>query len=334
MARRLRSVKLDEISFVGKGDNPEAHVLLLKMKKDPTEVSISKCPKVYDNDESKEELLIKWFNNSKIFKEDEALSFNEILQDRSLRDKIWDLVWMLEESLGSIIRDSSLADKTGMIQESIDQFKGAVTEIAKGETNMDVKLKKEMDDKIAKLEEEKAQLVKEKEALEKACSEKDKALEEAKTKVVAKEKEEEDIYKGLPEAVVKEIESNRARIAKMEDDNLTREYVGKAAEVSLVGKSDEIGDILKSIAKSAPAMADKVLDIFKTCQARLKEGGLLKEFGKEDNSGSETSAYEKIVAKAAELRKSNPALSEAQAFTKVYDADSALREQYNKERQA
>ena len=244
MARRLRSVKLDEISFVGKGDNPEAHVLLLKVKQDQPEVDIDK----------------------------------------------------------------------------------------KGDLSMDEKLKKELEDKIAALEKEKADLIVEKETLEKACSEKDKALDEAKAKGVKKGKEEEDIYKGLPEAVVKEIESNRARIAKMEDDNLTREYVSKAAEVTLIGKADDLGDMLKTIAKTDSAMADKVLAVFKTAQARIKEGGLLEEVGKESGTGSATTAYDKIIAKAAELRKATPALTEAQAFTKVYDSDADLREQYLKER--
>lgn len=329
MARRLRSVKLDEISFVGKGDNPEAHVLLLKVKKDPTEASISACPKIYKDDNGKVELLTKWFKNSKVFKEDEAATFNELIQDRNLRDKVWDLVWTLEESLGSIIRDSSVADRTAMIQQSIDQFKTAVTDIAKGDSSMDAKLKKELEDKIAALEKEKADLILEKETLEKACSEKDKALDEAKAKGV---KKEEDIYKGLPEAVLKEMEDNRARIAKMEDDNITREYVAKAAEVTLVGKADEIGDMLKTVAKIDAALADKILTVFKTAQARIKEGNLLKEVGKETGGDSGTSAYDKIIAKAAELRKATPALTEAQAFTKVYDSDADLREQYLKER--
>lgn len=336
MARRLRSVKLDEISFVGKGDNPEAHVLLLKMKTEPNELSISKQPKDLKNDVQKTELLKTWFENTPIFKSDDvAVTFDELIQDRNLRDKIWDLVWTLEESLGSIVRDQNLSDKTGMIQQTIDQFKTAVTDITKGDSNMNEKLKKELEDKIAALEKQVADLTKEKEDVEKAADAKAKELEmkleEAKAKGVKKE-EGEDIYKGLPEAVVKEIESNRERIAKMEDDNLTREYVSKAAEVTLVGKADELGDMLKAVAKTDPTMADKILTVFKTAQARIKEGGLLGEVGKEDSSNAGATAYDKIVAKAAELRKATPALTEAQAFTKVYDSDSDLRTAYLKER--
>jgi len=337
MTRRLRSVKLDEISFVGKGDNPEAHVLLLKVKKDPTESSISACPKIYKDDNGKIELLSKWFENSKVFKEDEAITFNELIQDRNFRDQMWNLVWILEESLGSIIRDSSIADKTAMIQQNIDQFKTAVTDIVKGDLNMDAKLKKELEDKIAALEKEKADLVQEKVDFEKAADAKAKELEMKLEKAKAegmKKEEGEDIYKGLPEAVVKEIESNRARIAKMEDDNLTREYVSKAAEVTLVGKADELGDMLKAVAKTDSTMADKILTVFKTAHARIKEGNLLGEVGKEDSSNAGATAYDKIVAKAVELRKVTPALTEAQAFTKVYDSDSDLRELYLKERKS
>lgn len=247
MARRLRSVKLDEISFVGKGDNPEAHVLLLKMKQDKTDV-----------------------NND-----------------------------------------------------------------TKGDSNMDEKLKKELEDKITAFEKEKADLIQEKADFEKAADAKAKELEmkleEEKAKGVKKEADE-DVYKGLPEAIVKEIQSNRERIAKMEDESITREYVAKAAEVGLVGKADELGDMLKTVAKTDATLADKILDVFKTAQARIKESGLLGEIGKEDHSSTGATAYDKIVAKAVELRKSNPALTDAQAFTKVYDSDSDLRVAYLKER--
>jgi hypothetical protein len=205
----------------------------------------------------------------------------------------------------------------------------------KGDSNMDEKLKKELEDKITALEKEKADLIQEKADFEKAADAKAKELEmkleEEKAKGVKKEADE-DVYKGLPEAIVKEIQSNRERIAKMEDESITREYVAKAAEVGLVGKADELGDMLKTVAKTDATLADKILDVFKTAQARIKESGLLGEIGKEDHSATGATAYDKIVAKAVELRKSNPALTDAQAFTKVYDSDSDLRVAYLKER--
>jgi hypothetical protein len=90
---------------------------------------------------------------------------------------------------------------------------------------------------------------------------------------------------------------------------------------------------LKTIAKHDPKAAGQVLDLFKTANARISEGDLLKEKGDNTNTGSAT-AYDKLVAKAADLRKSNPALSDAQAFTKAYDTEHDLRAQYEDERKA
>lgn len=239
MARKLRSVKLDEISFVGKGDNPEAHVLLLKIK-----------PEDESNDKGENK--------------------------------------MTPEEIAA--------------------------------------LKKAKEDSDAAV----ATLTKEVETL-KACAADDKKKMEELAAAKLKKEEETDVLKGLPEAIVKEIQDNRERISKMEDEASTREYVAKAAEVTLIGKADEVGDILKSIAKHSTDLAGKVFDLFKTASARIKEGDLLKEIGKNTDSGS-ASAYDKIVAKAAELRKSHPELTEAKAFTKVYDEDTDLRAAYLKER--
>lgn len=240
MARKLRSVKLDEISFVGKGDNPEAHVLLLKIKpEDDT-------------------------NNGK--------------------------------------------GENEMTPEEI------------------VALQKAKDDAEATV----ATLTSENETL-KACAAEDKKKLEALKAEKFKKEDETDIYKGLPEAIVKKLKDDEARITKMEDENLTREYVAKAAEVTLIGKADEIGDLLKTIAKFSTTTATKVFDLFKTAAARIQEGDLLKEVGKNTDKGSST-ACDKIVAKATELRKSHPELSDAQAFTKVYDEDSELRAEYMNER--
>ena len=338
MARKLRSVKLDEISFVGKGDNPHAHVLLLKMK---PEDSIIALGKEYKETEDHNKVLKSWLESNQVKKDDgEALTFAELAADRELRDKIWSMCYMLEDSLGSIVRDESCTDKAAKIQQSIEEFKTAVTAITKGENKMTPeeitalkKAKEDSDTKVAELTKANEELI----AKAAKCPECGATLPESGT--CAKgcggkkevKKEETDIFKGLPESIVKEIKENRDRISKMEDEASTREYVAKAAEVTLIGKADEIGDLLKTIAKHDAKSAEKVLDLFKTASARIKEGDLLKEVGKSTDSGT-VSAYDKIVAKAAELRKSHPELTEAKAFTKVYDEDTELRAAYLKER--
>lgn len=332
--RKLTDVVLNEISFVGKGDNPEAHVLLLKMKKSG---GLKNYPKIMKDEKIQSETLLKWLQDNKtLIGKDEncAETFNEIIQDRDLRERVWELCWTLEDSLGSIMRDDTVTDKTAMISQSIDQFKAAITAITKGDIMTEEEiaaLKKAKEEVEAALKEEQnkgAALAKELDVLKAAPA----AGETCKTcgqKMPVKK--EDEIEKGLPESIRKELEDNRARITKMEEDNLTREYVGKAVEVALIGKADDVGDILKSIAKADPALADKVFNLFKTADARIKEGDLLKEKGEEHGDGAAT-AYDKIVAKAVELKKTSPELSDAQAFTKVYVTDTELREAYMKER--
>lgn len=326
MARKLRSVKLDEISFVGKGDNPEASVILLKMK---SEDSILALGKEYKETEDHNKVLKSWLESNQVRKDDgEALTFAELAADRELRDKIWSMCYMLEDSLGSIVRDDECTDKAAKIQQSIEEFKTAVTAITKGENKMTPEeiaaLKKAKEDSDAAV----ATLTKEIGTLKACAADDKKKMDEL---AAAKVKKDEDVLKGLPEAIVKEIQDNRERISKMEDEASTREYVAKAAEVTLIGKADEVGDLLKTIAKHSTDLAGKVFDLFKTASARIKEGDLLKEVGKNTDS-STSSAYDKIVAKATELRKSHPELTEAKAFTKVYDEDSDLRSAYLKER--
>lgn len=337
MASKLRNVKLNEISFVGKGDNPEADVVLLKMRP-KGDGSILK-----GKDESVEvqnSALEKWMNGNRslLTKDDgEAMTFEELANDRELRDKLWQMCYMLEDSLSSITHDDSVTDKASLIQTSIEQFKTAVTNLTKGEETMDAKLKKELEDKVTELEKSNAELTATVETLkaDATCPEcgasiKKGSCEKGCGKV--KKSDDEDIYKGLPEGIVKKMKEDSTTIAKMQDESLTREFVAKAAEVTLVGKADVVGDVLKSIAKHSTVLANQVLDLFKTASARIAEGDLLKEAGSSNSGSTTVTAYDKIVAKAVELRKACPELSEAKAFTKVYDSDEELRTAYLKER--
>ena len=153
---------------------------------------------------------------------------------------------------------------------------------------------------------------------------------EEQLKVAKSAPTEDDIYKGLPEKVVAKMKADSAEIAKMKEDNLTRTFISKAAECPLIGATPEVGDLLKNIAKHDDALAGKVVDVLKTANARIHEGDLLKEKG--ENTSNTVTAYDRMVAKPAELRKSAPTLTDAQAFVKVYDEDHELRAAYLEER--
>ena len=95
MARtKLKGVKLGEVSFVGKGDNKGAHILLVKNHPNQI-VSLGKEYKGRD----RKELLKKWFEDDVnkedgVFKEEEAEMFADLLADKTIRDQVWSMVWI------------------------------------------------------------------------------------------------------------------------------------------------------------------------------------------------------------------------------------------------
>jgi hypothetical protein len=322
----IRNVKLDEVSFVGKGDNPEAHIILLKKKPEVHPLHKESKDTPVDN------LLKQWFETGFRLEKD-ALTFQQIQDNREIKDKVWGMVWTLEDSISSIMCDDDVADKAAMIQQSVDEFKAAITPITKGEQDMNVELKKAQDDlAAAQVELTKAQ--EEMATLKAACASKDEEAEKLKTQM-KKEEGEDPIYKGLPEAVVAIMKSDRERISKMEDENLNREYISKAAAVEHVGSAVEIGPLLKTIAKFDTATADKVFDLLKTADARIKEGDLLKEHGKEDVEAGNT-PLAKLNKKATDYKAAHPEVSFEKAFTIVFDApeNDDLRKQYSNESRA
>lgn len=202
---------------------------------------------------------------------------------------------------------------------------------------MPAELKKQLDEANEKIE----TLTKENETLKAAKAKSDEEKKKMEEEMAAHmKKEEEKIDKSvLPENVRKQLEEiekkaedDRKEIAKLRDAEVTREYIGKAAELQTIGKVDEIGSILKSVASTDSALAGKVFDLLKAADVKIREGGLFKENGIHDSNSTGVTAHDKILAKAAELRKSKPELSAAKAYTQIYDTDHELREQYLKER--
>ena len=324
----LRDVKLNEISFVGKGDNKGAHILLLKGHPNP----VVALGKEYKGDDT-EEILQKWFDDdvSKadgIFKEEEAVMFSDLLSEKTIRDQVWGMVWMLEDSICSIMQDESGNDKAGMIQTTVDQFKTAITALTKtqkgGKENMN-------------------ELQKAQEALAKAQAEVDTLTKQVET--LTKEKEElvkqipvaSSVIKmeDLPEPVRKQMEDQQAQIKKQADDleilkeaGVTTECITKAAEIGFISAEGVVvHEVLKDIKKASSATFEKVFTLLKAADARIKESGLFKENGKA-SSNSGATAHEMIVAKAKELKKTCPELSDAQAYDRIYKSDDDLRNQY------
>lgn len=116
------------------------------------------------------------------------------------------------------------------------------------------------------------------------------------------------------------------KIAKEERDaRLTNEAIAKAAkEYPHAGTPEVLGPILKR-ARGNELTADDVAELERTLKAaseQLKTSALFKEVG--DGGAEKGGAREQLKQAAAELRKADPKLSEAQAITKAMNANPKL----------
>ena len=103
---------------------------------------------------------------------------------------------------------------------------------------------------------------------------------------------------------------NHSMMEKVVDGHFGR----KATEYGL--PESEGVTIQKALNGDSDAI-DKLLAYLKMAQAAAKAGGVFKEFG--SGTGVVTTAYDELIGLAKNLRKSNPKLTPAQAFSKVYE---------------
>lgn len=333
----LRNVKLQEVSLVGKGDNPEAHVLLLKTKPN----QICDFEKDYKGDD-KNALLKQWCSDNidTLLKESgyTAEMFNDIIEQRELREDLWEMIWTLQDSINSIISDDSVSNKETMIATTVAQFQVAVSEKLKGGSEEMKKTVEELEKALADEQAKSAELEKKlAEEVEKAA--KPAVNEDGTCKMCgAKVKKEQEIDKSaLPESVRKHLEETEeklqkqaADIAKMQEESLTKACVEKAESIAAAGATDEISKFLKDVTKLSPELAEKGFSLLKTCDARIKEAGLFKEAGKTGDSTVKTAA-EQLDALAKEYAaKEN--VTYAKAYDHIYTTNHELRKAYNAER--
>jgi hypothetical protein len=165
--------------------------------------------------------------------------------------------------------------------------------------------------------------------------------DEAKKKFAAKSADERDAHmadnpigKNYPEhvrkamaeadAIKKANEEMAKRLAALEGDKQLATLQKRATDAGL---PVEFGEVLQKAkagdGASVDALVEKYAELNKAREAALKAGGIFKEFG--TSRGATGDALSQLNAKADELRKSDPKLSHAQAFAKVY-SDPANRE--------
>ena len=153
-------------------------------------------------------------------------------------------------------------------------------------------------------------------------------IEDSVTKSVTEVKEvvkndTADVYKSI-------IAGLKADIEKMKDDALTAEMTAVAKKYESLGKKTE--DMVETLKKAKTAgVYDEVISAYDAALEAQEASGLFSEIGKsrEGSEGGVSEAIAKARAAAAELKKSNPALTDAQALDQVLVNDPELLKEFD-----
>lgn len=141
----------------------------------------------------------------------------------------------------------------------------------------------------------------------------------------------EDIYKGLPEAVVTILKSQEAQlktsnemIAKMRDESIEKEFVAKAATMTdkLGVDAAKFGKVLKSIHAANPELATEVENVIKAANEAVAKGKLFEEVGKESTGNvltgiAKSDAWKQIETLASGMVTKGESKTQAEAIDAV-----------------
>lgn len=135
---------------------------------------------------------------------------------------------------------------------------------------------------------------------------------------------EGDVYKGIHPAVKAEIEA----LKKFREDAEIKELMGIAKKYEVIGKKpEELAPTLKALKDAGGTAYNDMIGVLDSMVDAIDSSGVFGEIGK-SREGSMGSTREEAVlkarAKAAEIRKGNPALTEAQALDEAFLADPEL----------
>lgn len=160
------------------------------------------------------------------------------------------------------------------------------------------------------------------ETLSKSSPKDDEAAEEISKALLAKA---DPAVRALIEKQQADLKQVQA-VAKAEREaRLEREFVSKAEALPMIAEDKSaLAGLLRRIsdAMSAEDTAE-VEKMLGTANEQIAKGNLFSEFG---NSGAETTISKSVKAKADELRKADPTLTEAQAEVLVYEQNPDMAE--------
>lgn len=142
----------------------------------------------------------------------------------------------------------------------------------------------------------------------------------------------ESLFKSQSEAIQKAEELEK-EINVMKAEKLRKQFIVKAESDfgSVPGTTAvDLGELLQELTAVAPEATAKIESILESVNKAMETSEVLEEAGQAVLEESGT-AWDKVEARAAELRKGNPDLSVYQARAKVLESNTDLFQAYNNE---
>ena len=350
MARQLKNIVIKEVSSVDRGAGDGARVMLIK-RDAPKE-------KPADNVIDMTGLL------KGAVRKEGAIDFDEAQANMESREAANDMIQEVNEAIcafscavQSILCDEDVGDKNAAIQESFAQFKSYLAGLSpesmeKAMTPDEIKKQVEMQvaEAVKKAGETHAAELAKRDAeiaflkmspahqeFAKAMSDEDKKKFAAKT-AAERDKDVEDAKKALVTKIDPEIQK---RLDKAdENEKLLKGLIEKdeiatfAKRATDLGLPESHGEVLRKAYGGDAEAIKKHEEMLKGLAEQVKTGKVFSEFGSSISKVGAT-AYDELVAKAAEYRKTpeGQKLTVEQAFDKVYNdpANVELRKRYSDE---
>jgi len=142
----------------------------------------------------------------------------------------------------------------------------------------------------------------------------------------------ESLFKSQSEAIQKAEELEK-EINVMKAEKLRKQFITKAESDfgSVPGTTAvDLGELLQELTAVAPEATAKIESILESVNKAMETSEVLEEAGQAVLEESGT-AWDKVEARAVELRKVNPDLSVYQARAKVLESNTELFQAYNNE---
>ena len=336
---RLRLGEIDMISLVDRGDNPEAHVMIHKKKGFPFRKEGGKIDAMHNPDDDRVGLAERILKYLGVGKDDLDLD-KEVIVDKDATELRKELD-ELQEKFDALEKKTATAEAVSSANEGIAKAQSIedVDKVIAGLEDVDIikavtdsasdrkaELAKSADDAVVKAFRDKLPV-----PLQKAFDDMDE--DDQKSFMKSYSGSDDDPMAKTVEKLAGENDDLRGRLDKVEQRESEGEIEKELAALDgIVPSVPEIAKRIARLRKTSPDEADAALVEYKALAKQAEEkGDLFKILGNDDDTpGDAEAALDKAVEKHMAA---HPDVTKEAAETAVLEADPALYDAYNEEKE-